>query len=192
MPKFIFDLETDGLLDEVTKVHCAVLVDVETGETNSFAFHHDPIEEQAFLAAYSDPNVSLVGHNSIAYDCAVIEKIYGIKKPKDLVEDTLIIGRLVYPDIKSSDYERARRWKAYEKATDEGEPWTGEIPREFPGQLIGSHGLKAWGYRMGVHKGEYDGGWEHWSPEMHSYMIQDGAVTLELYGSRAVSASPGT
>jgi hypothetical protein len=39
----IFDTETDGLLDELTKLHCLVLADVDTGELVSClaAEHHD-------------------------------------------------------------------------------------------------------------------------------------------------------
>lgn len=51
----------------------------------------------------------------------------------------------------------------------------------MPGNLVGLHGLKAWGYRLGLHKDEYKGGWEQWSPEMHSYMVRDVAVTVKLW-----------
>jgi len=30
--KYIFDLETDGLLENVTKIHCIVLKNIETNE----------------------------------------------------------------------------------------------------------------------------------------------------------------
>lgn len=180
MRKFIFDLETDGFLGDVTKVHCAVLVDVETDETYDFKFH-EPGAETAFLLCYEDPETTLIGHNAIKFDCAVIEKLYGIAIDPKRVEDTMVLGRLVHADIKAADYERARRWKNYHEATEKGETHLGPIPLEFPGNLCGSHSLKAWGYRLGVHKGDYDGGWEHWSQEMHDYMVQDGLVTLELY-----------
>lgn len=186
MRRFIFDLETDNLLDDVTKVHCAVLVDVDIGHTRTFsdvpearASGAEPLD--TFLKIYERTQAILIGHNAIKYDCAVIKKLYGIDIDRSRVRDTLVLGKLVHPDIKASDFERARRWKAYEKATDEGTPWTGDIPLEFPTKLIGSHSLKAWGYRMGNHKGDYDGGWDTWSQAMHDYMVQDGLVTLELF-----------
>jgi DNA polymerase-1 len=107
----------------------------------------------AFLSYYQDPDVQLIGHNAIAYDCAVIQKLYGIGIDKRRVLDTMILGRLVHADIKASDFERARRWKAYLEATDAGRPGSGPIPLEFPGKLVGSHSLKAWGYRMGAPQG---------------------------------------
>lgn len=180
MSRFIFDLETNGLLPEVSKVHCAVLVDVESGTSYDYRFAYEP-EREAFLDVYRDPSVTLIGHNAIKYDCAVLEKLYGLTIDKPRVLDTMVLGKLVHPDIKASDFERSRRWKAYSQATDAGEPWHEPIPRLFEAKLIGSHSLKAWGQRMGLHKGDYEGGWETWNPEMHSYMVQDGAVTLELF-----------
>jgi DNA polymerase I-like protein with 3'-5' exonuclease and polymerase domains len=51
----------------------------------------------------------------------------------------------------------------------------------LPGKLFGSHSLKAWGHRMGNHKGDYSGGWETFSQEMLDYNIQDIEVTHSLY-----------
>ena len=55
---------------------------------------------------------------------------------------------------------------------------------KVPKELRGSHGLKAWGYRLEIHKGAYgeeEGAWEKWTPEMESYCAQDVAITRELY-----------
>lgn len=47
--------------------------------------------------------------------------------------------------------------------------------------IDGGHGLKAWGIRLGEHKGEYTGGWEEANDEMLEYCIQDTYVNLLLY-----------
>jgi DNA polymerase I-like protein with 3'-5' exonuclease and polymerase domains len=192
--RLAFDLETDGLLDSVTRIHCAVAEDIDTGEVWSFADlapewrqpdtkplygHIRPLSE--FLDLYRDPGNHLVGHNVIKYDCAVIQKLHGLGIDKFRITDTMVLGRLVHPDIKVTDFQRAARWREYKTATDEGRPFQGPIPKEFPAKCIGLHSLAAWGYRLGLHKGDYDGGWESWSPAMHSYMLQDGAVSAELY-----------
>ena len=52
--------------------------------------------------------------------------------------------------------------------------------QEFAKKLYGSHSLKAWGLRMGNHKGDYDGGWETYSEDMLHYMEQDVEVTHDL------------
>jgi hypothetical protein len=36
------------------------------------------------------------------------------------------------------------------------------------------------GLRLGVHKGDYNGGWAEWSEEMQGYMEQD-VVVLKLF-----------
>ena len=35
--RYIFDLETDGLLDDVTKIHCMVIKDIDTGA--AYGYH---------------------------------------------------------------------------------------------------------------------------------------------------------
>lgn len=180
MAEWIFDLETNGLIDEVNVIHCAVAINVETGECLSWKPHEIP-QFIEWIKARIKAGDTLIGHNSIGYDEYVLWKLHGIVVPPEQSRDTMVLGKLIHPDIKKSDFTRHKRWKAYKKATDEGLEWTKEIPLEFPGQHIGNHSLAAWGYRMGIHKGDYKGPWDRWSPEMHEYMIQDGRVTLELY-----------
>ena len=42
---------------------------------------------------------------------------------------------------------------------------------EFPNKLIGSHGIKAWGYRLEILKGDFadNTDWKEWSEEMTTY-----------------------
>jgi len=83
--------------------------------------------------------------------------------------DTLVLSRLIRADLKNEDFEFN---------------WAVE---EMPRRMYGSHGLKAWGLRLqknlgsGFLKGDYDGGWEHWSQEMQDYCEQDVKVTMALY-----------
>ena len=89
----------------------------------------------------------IIFHNGINYDLPVLEKLYPGFQTDARIRDTLILTRLIFSDIKESDYELFRKGK-------------------LPGKLIGSHGLKAWGYRLGVHKGDYGDevdAWEEWS-----------------------------
>ena len=48
--------------------------------------------------------------------------------------------------------------------------------------IYGSHSLKAYGYRLGVYKGDFakDTDWKEWSQEMQDYCIQDVKVTEKL------------
>lgn len=104
---------------------------------------------------------SIGGHNIIKFDIPALTKVYGWKY-HGTVYDTLVMSRLGFADIKRSDH------KLYKKG-------------QFPGKLLGSHSLKAWGYRLGVHKGTYaedtEDCWAEWSQEMEDYCEQDVVVT---------------
>lgn len=167
MPSYIFDIETDGLLDELTLIHSLVLKDIETGEVISCADHkgYRPVSEGIKLLEEAD---QIIGHNIIKFDIPALKKIFpdiligdnpfGNRPPMD----TLVCTRLMWPDIRDSDFKRARA-------------------KKLPNKLIGSHSLEAWGYRLGNYKGDYKGGWDKWSVEMQDYCEQDVEVTYNLY-----------
>lgn len=158
--RFVFDCETNGLLPELTKLHCLGLKCLDTGKYYSFADQpgHRPIEEGVRMLQDAD---LIIGHNIIGFDIPAIQKVYPWFKPRGLIRDTLVLTRLMWAHIKESDFKRAA---------------SGKLPKK----LIGAHKLEAWGYRMGILKGEYDGGWDYWSPVMHDYMDQDVVVTAAL------------
>lgn len=214
--RYVFDLETDGFLEVVTKIHCAVLYDIDTDEIHDFK----PNQIGEFLTMYQAAN-QLIGHNIIGFDIPVIRKLYGIECVcKDLI-DTMSLGRLVFSDVKAIDFPLAKAWKKYREAKETWEaeqvkpvckcpasiyyddpevecscdltPTVGDYPysppKEFPGQLVGSHSLEAWGYRIGTEKkGDYSKDmkargldpWAEWNPEMHEYMIQDARVNVAV------------
>ena len=148
---YILDLECDNLLNKVTKIHCIVMKDINTNEV------------------FTDLNVCiekiktakmLIGHNIIAFDIPVIEKILKIKTDAELF-DTLVACRLIYAHIKEIDFKL--------------------MHNGFPKNLIGSQSLKAWGHRLKEHKGEKPQSWETFTPEMLIYCEQDVHVTHKLY-----------
>jgi len=69
---FVFDIEADGLLDTITKVHVLSIMDVKTRQVQSTP-NLDKIKE-FFTSGYT-----LVGHNIICYDIPAVEKVLGIK-----------------------------------------------------------------------------------------------------------------
>jgi DNA polymerase-1 len=91
MPKrtVVCDIETDGLLSNVTKIWCIVCKDWDTGEIFTF----DPTQ----LNEFDDfaPTVHhWIGHNFIAFDLRVLKKIRGVKIKPTRVTDTLLVSRL--------------------------------------------------------------------------------------------------
>lgn len=92
----VFDIEADGLLNEVdqsrnaTKIHCLCWYDIDTHQSGSFTNYADIIN----FVKQSD--LTLIGHKIITYDIPVLEKILGIKINARLV-DTLILSWTLYP-----------------------------------------------------------------------------------------------
>jgi len=159
---YIFDLETNGLLDDVTKIHCMVILDTETLQPLTYV-GDKVIEGLKHLELLANNGQLLVGHNLIKYDCAVINKLYpNININPDAIVDTLVMSRLIYAHIAVGDAELLAKGK-------------------LAGKLFGSHSLEAWGYRLGNHKGDYKGGWETYSQAMLDYNVQDCFVTAALY-----------
>ncbi len=154
MTRLAFDLETDGLLRDVTKVHCIVITDVDTGVSSLF----DPTNIEGALEPLYNAD-EIIGHNIIGYDLPVLKKLFNWRpRPGCRITDTMVCARLMRPNMKEDDHK-------------------GGI---FLGKLTGNHSLRAWGMRLGCHKGDYEGGWEVFSQEMLDYCVQDVAVTIRI------------
>ena len=178
----IADIETDGLLDVLTRVHCLSVREYESGRKFRFRKNKkwDNIEEGLDLLENAD---RVVFHNGLPFDIPAIEKCYPGFEIRGTVSDSLVLSRLVLPEIESNDY----------RLFDAG---------KLPGNLIGRHGLEAWGYRLGLHKGDYAKDmeekakakgitdeqeiikfvWGKWNPAMDDYCELDTGVTGQLWG----------
>lgn len=91
----VFDIETNGLIDKVSKIHCLSyrLFDDNLNEVISGHYTTDDEIRRFFLGDYT-----FVGHNIIRYDIPVIEKIYGIDLSHIKCIDTLGISWYLYVD----------------------------------------------------------------------------------------------
>jgi DNA polymerase-1 len=180
-PTLVFDAETDGLLREVTVIHCIVVKDIGTGQVRRFRKNNREDTIQQGLD-YLNTAERIIGHNIVAYDIPVFELLYDWQC-EPLIEDTLVHVRLRFPDQKERDY----------RLFEEG---------KLPGKLIGTHKLDAWGHRIGKFKGDYskikeDEGlakgfmpgseemrawvWGRWTTELEDYCEGDVEVTAELW-----------
>lgn len=158
--RLLFDIETDGLLNTLSKIHCIVLKNLDDGIVWSGG--PDDIQEGLEILANAD---LIIGHNIIGFDIPAIQKLYPNWKPRGVVRDTQVLCRLIWPDLKEHDLKSIKK------------------KRGFPPHLIGRHSLKAWGYRLGCRKGEYaeTTDWQHWTPELQAYCEQDVEVTHKLW-----------
>ena len=171
----MFDLETNGLLHDATRIHCAALHWVEDNRTESFNDERygppQAIKEECPMAgnysittflSWLETADILVGHNIIGFDIPVIKRIYPWFNPRGVILDTLILSRLYHPNL--LDIDKKHNWK------------------HMPLQLYGRHSLEAYGYRLGEYKGNFakTTDWKKWSQEMQDYCVQDVVVTNKL------------
>lgn len=161
MSKIIFDLESDGLIEETTKIHCICTYDLTTGEARTWSSQKENDIENG--VAYLSNAVELIGHNILGFDLIVLRKLFPSFNTPSKITDTLILSRLVYPDMKERDFQR--------------------LKTDFPKKLIGRHSLESWGYRLGFLKGDFkkNNDFKTWSREMESYCENDVVVTRKLY-----------
>jgi len=173
----VFDLETNGLLHDATRIHCGALHWYEENRTE--AFNDEPYAKEVpgadkkYLPMASGYSITtflswletadtLVGHNIIGFDIPVIKRIYPWFNPRGAILDTLVLSRLYHPNL--LDIDKKFNWK------------------HMPLQLYGSHSLEAYGYRLNEYKGNFakTTDWKEWSQEMQDYCIQDVVVTNKL------------
>ena len=100
----IFDIETDGLLEEVTKVHClSYNIIVNNQSTKGSIISTDEII--AFFDHFRGKGFTLVGHNIIRYDLPVLKKLLSIVGSGFRVVDTLALSWYLYPSIEKHGLE---------------------------------------------------------------------------------------
>lgn len=192
----IADVETDGLLPELTVIHSLTWDDIDTGEHLNWG----PLTVDEYRAECSvisavpkvmpkgyagkiadgirwlhDNAGTIIGHNFLLFDRKAIKKVYPWFDADNakLYLDTLIFCRMIWPEDSLIGPDM-KRWRS------------GRMPAKY----LKRQSLGAWGYRMGNYKGEFgydeagkpiEGIWAKWTHDMHVYMIQDGKVNLDLW-----------
>ena len=146
----VYDIEANGLLDEVTKIWCLVAIDYDTNEV--FLFHDYPqydnfegVDEKGNnfkvpkrTGSLKDGVLSIhkakgiICHNQLGYDQPLISKFY----PK-------FKQRYNYPEVRDTMLESQVQW--FDRPPLKG--------------YKGVHGLAVWGARLGIRKPEI----EDWS-----------------------------
>jgi DNA polymerase I-like protein with 3'-5' exonuclease and polymerase domains len=157
----IFDLEADGLLETVTRVHCIVITDLGDARVHEYGPNH--IGDALAHLARADV---LIGHNIVGYDLPVLRKLHGwTPQPACRSVDTLIAARLILPHLDRIDAEVAARTK----------------DAAF-GQVHGRYSLEAFGLRLGVAKiGAEIDDWSKWTPEMQARCVGDVVMCKRLW-----------
>ena len=162
MTRFVLDLESNGLLPTMDKIHCIVLYDLDKQEYISCA-DQPGYKPLSYAIECIQQATLLVGHNIIKFDIPALKKIYPdlILSPDCTYFDTLITSRLFWPELEPVDHAKYSH-----------------IERKY----FGRHSLAAWGERLGVSKIDFKAElkeqeeevknvWESWSATMQTYCM---------------------
>ncbi|MGI0120219.1 DNA polymerase [Zooshikella sp. RANM57] len=160
MSSIIFDIETNGLLDSLTKIHCICTYDKNTQESLSFR-PKDIVDAVIYLEKADE----LIAHNGFWFDFLAIEKLFPKWKPRGILRDSIAESRVIYSNLKDLDFKRAQKGNY-----------------SLPPKWYGLHRLEAWGCRLKEYKGAFGKStdWTHFTEEMLSYCEQDVVVTRRL------------
>ena len=159
----VFDLETNGLLRDLTKIHCLAIYDLDEATTHIYNDEGGSKEPLIRGITRLEEADTIIGHNVIGFDCPCIASLYPFFDRISGVIDTLLLSRLFHPDLLAIDTKR--KWD------------------NMPLQLYGRHSLEAYGHRLKCYKGSFGKttDWSEWSQEMEDYMEQDVVVTTKLW-----------
>ena len=161
----VFDLESDGLRDDATRIHVIVAWDPTRGELVHFwddgpdVYHisGEPIQRDGTVqdgAAWLARCPSIAAHNALDYDLPVlsrltIEDFEGRTYPD--VVDTLLLSKWLWPSLTTP-----------------------------PGCKSGPHSLDAWGIRLGRGKPVHED-WSKFTPGMLHRCREDVMINVALF-----------
>lgn len=166
MKRLIFDIETNGYLEEMDRLHCLSIFDLDRQSMHRFNNEDDTVPNYAGRLedglGFLQNAELIVGHNIIKFDIPAIQKAYNGFVPRGTIRDTLVLCRLIWTDIRDRDSRAMRK---------------GRVPND----VFGRHSLEAWGHRLGLLKDQFIFGFERWCREMDDYCEQDVWVNKGLW-----------
>jgi len=167
----IFDIESDGFLEQTTQLHVLVIKDTETKRIHKYSCGHAR-DGLRMLSEATFNKVHIVAHNGIKFDIPALQKLYPwFTVDPTYVRDTLVMTRLMFPALLDHDLRLIGNGL-------------------LPPKLLKRHSLEAWGYRLGEKKIDYmewcanmgiTEPFAVWSQEMEDYCVQDVLSLEKLY-----------
>lgn len=169
---FIFDWEANGLLEEVTKVHCGLFK--EFGKDNWILFldfSHPQHQQAVKFVESKGVNVKILDfsglaewltteplglgcHNSFFYDFPMLKKMFGIQY--DMFKDKECRGTINDKPVALFDTLSMSRCLYPDRPVPDGCPMKVKCPVTGKMKTVGGHGLEAWGYRVANKKVQID------------------------------------
>lgn len=158
---FVGDFEADGLLEEVTKLHCGVFSNMDKSIVYIFCDVH--LLEDDVMDSFGDNIVwrgldeltewlesgeasAVVGHNFSSYDWPLLQQL-GYIDSFDMNPD-----RINDTPVKLIDSLAMSRHLSPDRALPQGMSSTAYDPNTGKMKRIGAHGLQAWGYKVANEK----------------------------------------
>lgn len=165
----LFDIETNGF--KATRVFCMTVIDADTDE--EFRFREHTMGDGIRLLESYD---RIVAHNGIGFDFKVLRRLYGLNHTDEQCLDSLVLSRVLCGHLKEVDLDVFMQTRDTKTLG-------------ISGKLIGRHGIEAWGWRLGLHKGDYAkemeakglDPWAEWNEDMDEYCANDTRVLLKLW-----------
>lgn len=151
-----FDIETNNISDWL---HLSDLKEIKCMAISKDWGEPEIVKPEVGIKMLMEADI-VIGHNILSFDIPALSKIYSnfhIEPGK--IRDTLVMARLLHADQRERDFQI----------------------KDFPKEMIGSHALGAWGYRLKVAKATAPD-FENDSEELREYCKQDVRVTNALYG----------
>ena len=156
----VIDIETDGLLDELTKVWCICGLDVNDGGRIHF-FPYRGEREVKMMIDYLKSFERLIIHNGIEFDLPALLKVHDFEYQGEVL-DTLIQSRMQNPNR--------------------------PMPPELKDTGATPHSLQTWGYRVGRGKVEHED-WTQYSEAMLHRCQEDVEILYLTYKELMVEAA---
>ena len=113
----VFDLETNGLLRNATKIHCLTIYWVEQDQTETF--NDEKYSDNAKELPMGNNSITtglnflslataVVGHNILGFDLPLIKRLYPFFEYPPIIVDTLLLSRLYHPNL--LDIDKRHTW----------------------------------------------------------------------------------
>jgi DNA polymerase-1 len=149
----IGDIETDGLLDTITKIHCAVFYDIPADIWTEFT-----PETVHLIPEFLDTQPKLCMHNGIGFDLQVFKRFLNYQY-KGKYRDSLLMSRVFWPD-KSKNFYMKDGKQIFCKA--------------------GPHSVENWAIQFKMYKPVIDD-WKDFTPEKLHRCKEDVKIQTKLY-----------
>lgn len=143
MTSYVFDIEANGLLHEVDKVHCIVVKKLGADCWNEFTEYNFDEVIHFFNPTSHDTPLTLIGHNILDYDMEILRRFFNVNF--SVMSDTILGKPVTFIDTLS--WSR-RLWP--------DRPLPKGCPKKHSGNNIGPHSIAAWAYRVTGKKPEVE------------------------------------